>query len=346
MAYGDLAAAKDQERALETYKMMFEMQDRSAARQEALRQHQAAEEWKQREFGLKKEELALNKELKSEAPLPKSEYPAYNIDPNYSGPVIRKGTGGIEMPGKAATQVNIENKGDTGFAKKAGEKVADSFSKISDEGNEARDKVALLTRLDELGSQFDTGGPAAAQAWLSNTFGINIGDNVDKVQAYQAVVDNLAPQQRIPGTGTTSDKDLATFKGSIPSLLKTPEGNALISDTLKSMSQAKIMRAELAERAMAGDMEWREAYKEMRKIDPLGSFKEYQNARKAPAGGTEQPAAAAPSTGSFSVNEKPLRPAPAGLIEAARRKLGEPGMSREAIIEHMRVKGFKPPDDF
>jgi hypothetical protein len=151
MAYGDLAAAKDQERALETYKMMFEMQDRSAARQEALRQHEIENQRWGKTYELQEKRLALDEAARgaeTTQPLPKEEYAKYNIPADYAGPVMRNAKGDISMPGKAATQVNID-KGETEYDKAMGKANAEFMQDVQKSGRSALSTIPTLEKMKQ-----------------------------------------------------------------------------------------------------------------------------------------------------------------------------------------------------
>jgi hypothetical protein len=173
---------------------------------------------------------------------------------------------------KAGTTVNLgPNEGE--FAKKAAGKLSDRFAALVDEGDAAHNDLALVSQLRDLGGVINTGGGAAAQAWLAN-WGIKVGSNVGAVEAYQSIVDKLTPSQRVPGSGTTSDRDMATFKGSLPSLIKTPEGNAIVQNVLSSLAQSKIDRAQIAERVLTGEISAKDGVAELRKLpDPFAALK-------------------------------------------------------------------------
>lgn len=151
------------------------------------------------------------------------------------------------------------------FQKKNEGKMADRFDALVTQGDSARTKGVLIDQLDELGRTFDTGGAAAAQAWLADK-GVNVGKNVDKIQAYQAIVNQLIPMQRAPGSGSTSDFDARGFMASLPGLMKTPEGNQRIIDTLKGLNQYQLEMAGVAERVQIGELSAAEGVKALRNI--------------------------------------------------------------------------------
>lgn len=64
---------------------------------------------------------------------------------------------------------------------------------------------------------------------------INWFNNSD-TQAMQSITDALAPAQRIEGSGSSSDKDVAMFRSALPSIDKYGGANAAIIDNLKNQS--------------------------------------------------------------------------------------------------------------
>ena len=165
------------------------------------------------------------------------------------------------------------------FQKKNEAKLADRFDALVTQGDSANSKMALIDQLDQLGQSFDTGGAAAAQAWLADR-GINVGKNVDKIQAYQAIVNQLIPMQRAPGSGSTSDFDAKGFMASLPGLMKTPEGNQRIIDTLRGLGQYQIEQAKVAERVQIGELSAADGIKALRGIKASDFIK--SNNQRAP----------------------------------------------------------------
>jgi hypothetical protein len=81
------------------------------------------------------------------------------------------------------TEVNIDQKGETEFAKAAGTSLGKRFEKLSEEGQTATQDLALVGQLRDLGAVVKTGAPAAIQGWLAER-GVKVGDNVGAVEAY------------------------------------------------------------------------------------------------------------------------------------------------------------------
>lgn len=174
-----------------------------------------------------------------------------------------------------ATQVTVGDKGDAEFAKKTGGALAERFDKISQEGDAGRTDLALIGQLRALGQEMGgTGAAAAAKAWLAER-GVKLGENVGEIEAYGALVDKLTPQQRVPGSGATSDFDAKMFKASLPRLINTPGGNALVMDTLETLAKDKIARAEIAEKGLTGELKPGEVVKQLRALpSPNTMFRE------------------------------------------------------------------------
>jgi hypothetical protein len=173
------------------------------------------------------------------------------------------------------TEVNIDQKSESEFAKQAGGTVAKRFEKLSEEGQNATQDIALLGQLRDLGAVVKTGAPAAIQGWLAER-GIKVGNNVSAVEAYSSIIDKLTPQQRIPGSGATSDYEGRMFKNSLPKLINTPEGNSIIENTLAGLSQYKMDRAAIAEKALTREITPAEALKQIREMpSPYESFNKF-----------------------------------------------------------------------
>jgi hypothetical protein len=259
------------------------------------------------------------------------------LDPNYQGVVQRNAkTGAISFPGKAATTVNIDQKGEAAYSQEAGKGMAKKFQDISTEGDTARNDLALIGQLRDLGNVIGTGAPAAIQAWLANQ-GIKVGDNVGAIEAYSSIVDKLTPSQRVPGTGATSDYEARLFKASLPRLINTPEGNAIIEQTLSGLAQSKLERAGIAEKALAGEMSPKEALNALRDLpSPYEAVKAAMGEKPpTPASGRTQ---AEPTK---QQQQRPLQAAPPDVIEDARGAISR-GAPRDAVIQRLKERGLDP----
>jgi hypothetical protein len=250
-----------------------------------------------------------------------------------------------QLRASGKTEINLNDKSETAFAKEGGGGLGKQFVKLSEEGQNARQDLALVGQLRDLGSVVQTGAPAAIQGWLANQ-GIKVGPNVGAVEAYGAIIDKLTPAQRIPGSGATSDYEGVMFKNSLPKLMNTPQGNEIISNTLASLAQYKVDRAVVAERALAGAISMPEGLKLMREIpSPYTNFKEFakgggfradQNdpGSTAPAPTVRQPTTAkeVPMT-SVEVNQS---------LDNARAAVARNPGARDAIAAKLKAAGIDP----
>jgi len=137
------------------------------------------------------------------------------------------------------------------FRKKTGEGLATQFNAIAEDGTKAMDDARNLQQVQGLIEQIGTGPSAEIQKRLAD-YGIQVGPNVDKIQALNALLNRLTPAQRLPGAGATSDFDARMFRDSLPRLINTPEGNRLIVDGMNALIENRMKRADIAMRVQMG----------------------------------------------------------------------------------------------
>lgn len=89
-------------------------------------------------------------------------------------------------------------------------------------------------------------GATGALVQAAGSIGIPV-EGLDDVQAAQAIINQMVPLQRAPGSGTMSDADLALFKQSLPSIINQPGGNAKIIATLRALNDYTIEHARIEE---------------------------------------------------------------------------------------------------
>ncbi len=141
------------------------------------------------------------------------------------------------------------------------EKLSESFIKTFEEGNTAGDEKKTLAEMRALAARVGT-GPQAVMKEALGKWGIKT-EGLSEIQALQAGISRLIPQQRVPGSGTSSDFDGENFKQSVVGLSKTPEGNNLIFDTMDGLADNKLARADVAGRVISGELTRAEGVKEM-----------------------------------------------------------------------------------
>lgn len=147
----------------------------------------------------------------------------------------------------SAPSVNIDQKQEGTFAQETGKAIAKRFDALATEGDEAAQNLALVSELRRLGQKIGFGAPATAKSFLGR-LGIKT-EGISDIEAFNTLINRLTPQQRLPGSGATSDFDAKMFRESLPQLINTPEGNALVLDTIEKVSQNRIARGDIAARA-------------------------------------------------------------------------------------------------
>jgi len=157
---------------------------------------------------------------------------------------------------RPATTVNVDTGGKE-FEKKAGQFAAETFRDLANQGTTATRSSIQLDRLDTLLGK--TGGGFATQAKaIAGNFGIET-KGLNEIQAAEAIVNQLVPLQRPPGSGTMSDVDVMMFKRSLPRLINTPGGNKQIMDTLKAINKYDQQIGAIARDALRGKITPEEA---------------------------------------------------------------------------------------
>lgn len=179
-----------------------------------------------------------------------------------------------------ASRVSVGG-GDNAFAKKGAELMASAFNDIAVQGRTASRSLGQISQLETLAGKTGGGIVPAAKAVAGN-LGIPV-EGLDDVQAFSAVVNQLVPQQRPPGSGTMSDADLALFKQSLPRLINQPGGNAKIIGTMKKIAEYDRTMGKIASDALTGQISREQADMLMQRVpNPLAEFS---------AGGSAKPKA-------------------------------------------------------
>lgn len=138
----------------------------------------------------------------------------------------------------------------TAFGKESDLLAAKTYSGLVDQGFKASGQLAELAALEELLSGVDTGAGAQFKSFLGE-YGINT-EGLSDIQAVQAAVSRLIPEQRQPGSGGASDKDFATFRAALPSLINQPGGNKLIIDTIRAINEYDVAASIIAGKVLDG----------------------------------------------------------------------------------------------
>ena len=200
-----------------------------------------------------------------------------------------------------ATSVNIDTKGAGKFAEKANELQAKRYGEMVDTSDAARQMQGDLDMLEGMSKGIATGRGAEvrlgmaqfAKAWGFDDIASGLtGGKLGEMEAFGSMIDKLTPQMRQGMPGAASDRDVAIFRNALPNMLKTPEGNHIVMQTLRAMNDYKMRAGDLAGQALRGDISQADADKGIRGLgSPFARFKEYRADQDKPSG--NGPAAAA-----------------------------------------------------
>ncbi len=261
----------------------------------------------------------LRREVEGEGarPMTPEERTAYSVPEGQ--PAYMNGKGEPKF-GPASTKITNSIGATEGeYAKANGKAISERFSKIVEEGDSATTEAGAISRLRELGGSIkNMGAGAALQARLAE-YGIKVGENVSEIEAYNALIDKLTPQQRIAGAGATSDFDAKMFKNSLPGLVRTPQGNELILGTMEALNTYKRQRADIVAEAMASNEKPADVIKRLRELpDPFAAFKEARKGGMQGGGATPAQASPAPAAPPAQPAQRPAaQPAPGGSPRTA-----------------------------
>jgi hypothetical protein len=142
---------------------------------------------------------------------------------------------------------------------------------VIDAGRAARSNNAKLDILEQTLSAAPQ-GLQGALVQAAGKMGIAV-EGLDDVQAANAIISQLVPLQRLPGSGTMSDADLALFRDSLPAIMNQPGGNKKIIRTLRAINDYVEKAGDIEYRVATGKITQEEADAEYGSLaDPLENF--------------------------------------------------------------------------
>lgn len=183
--------------------------------------------------------------------------------------------GRISQIGGGGTNVTVNNgAGETAFAKTTGNELAKSTNEIAAAGDTARQHLNRINRLESLLAKVPHGIDGYWRQMASN---VGLGDwaNASDIEAAQALISAMVPEQRPQGSGTMSDADLDLFKQSLPRIINTEGGNKKIIETIRGIAQHDIQRGDIARRLQLGEISSKQAFDLYGSLEnPLGWLSE------------------------------------------------------------------------
>jgi spore germination cell wall hydrolase CwlJ-like protein len=189
----------------------------------------------------------------------------------------------LKRAGSIQNNVNIDQKAENAFSVEASKSQAKRFDEIATEGPKARQLSSDVETLRTLSELIGTGKSAEAKAiWgpYAQTLGVDV-KGLSAIQAFDSIVSRVAPTLRVPGSGAQSDFELKKNLQSLLALGNTPEGNEMISKTMQGVVQTKQTAAEIASKALSGEIKRSDAEKMLRELpDPMTEFREAMKKQK------------------------------------------------------------------
>jgi hypothetical protein len=190
-----------------------------------------------------------------------------------------KADGTITKVGGNGVNINL---GDSGAGDLQNERIRSTvkrYTSMQEQAQSARFTSSQVSLLGDLLSETDTGLATGIKQKLYEGLGLDLRS--DTQVAAQAMLSKLVPAQREKGSGPMSDLDLDEFKNSLPSLKTTPEGNALIVETLQAIAAYQIKMGDIVDDVYADPQFINDPNKLMSEIakrqremvDPLLAFK-------------------------------------------------------------------------
>jgi hypothetical protein len=180
--------------------------------------------------------------------------------------------GQVTAIGGSGPTVNVNTGAGSKFEEEFAKLDAKSLADVSVAGNQAMRNLGRIDQLESLLANAPQ-GMGGAITLAAGDLGINT-EGLSDVQAAQAIINSLVPEQRPPGSGTMSDADLALFKQSLPRIINQPGGNALIINTMRDIARYDAEGATIAQRFRAGEIDRAKAFELLQsRQNPLVNFR-------------------------------------------------------------------------
>ena len=169
-----------------------------------------------------------------------------------------------KVGGAPQVVVNSGDKGESKFAELDAKTLVD----VGATGMQAQRSIGQINRLASLLEGLPTGAVGAIKVAAGN-FGIQT-EGLDDLQAAQALINSLVPQQRPAGSGPMSDADLELFKQSLPRIINSPNGNQIILETMRGIAAYDAAGAEIVQKYRNGGITQAQAFSELQsRPDPF-----------------------------------------------------------------------------
>lgn len=151
-----------------------------------------------------------------------------------------------QVVGGGGVTVNNDLGGADKFEEAFAKGDAATIETVNNAGLAAQRNLGRIDQLESILSSTPT-GMGASLAQTAGEWGIPT-EGLSEIQAAEALINSLVPEQRQPGSGPMSDADLDLFKKSLPRIINQPGGNQIIIDTMRAIAQYDAEGAAIVQR--------------------------------------------------------------------------------------------------
>mgnify|MGYP000610345017 CR=1 FL=1 len=174
--------------------------------------------------------------------------------------------------GNSVTINNNEAVDESQFAKETGKALAVEAAEIARQGDAASRNLGSINRLEQLLYESQRDGIQSSLVNVAAGLGLKL-DGASEIEAANAIISQMVPQQRPPGSGPMSDADLELFKQSLPRLINSADGNRMIIDTMRALAEYDQGRGKIARQQQLGKISHEQAIQQYAQLnDPLKGF--------------------------------------------------------------------------
>lgn len=188
--------------------------------------------------------------------------------------------GKLTTPGKP--MVSVDMRGENSFSQTAGQEQAKRFSGYIAGADKAQSALSDINNLREISRRVGSQGATADFKRMIGPYAeaanVNI-DGLSDIQAYNSIIQKLAPQMHVAGSGSTSDIEFRGMLQALPQLSSNPAAREAILNTMEAMQRHALTQGDIAAKVFNGEMTRQEAEKQLRALpDPMTAFREFRKA--------------------------------------------------------------------
>ena len=151
-----------------------------------------------------------------------------------------------QVVGGGGVTVNNDLGGADKFEEAFAKGDAATIETVNNAGLAAQRNLGRIDQLESILSSTPT-GMGASLAQTAGEWGIPT-EGLSEIQAAEALINSLVPEQRQPGSGPMSDADLDLFKQSLHRIINQPGGNKIIIDTMRAIAKYDAEGAAIVQR--------------------------------------------------------------------------------------------------